>query len=237
MRRLVAAYESHPVHGCPDVDEHLAAGRALLEAGAEIARLRRTARRRRGAIARTFERVLGVLRDLGYVEDWSLTPKGELLRRVYNEADLLVVECLHRGWFSGLDPAELAAVVSLFVYESRGRDEPESAPTPALARYERRIADLFRSLHATERDHDVELLSVPDGGFMAQIHEWASGRSLEQVLEDRDTSAGDFVRSAKQVLDLMQQLRQVAADDALHDALAEAVARVQRGVVAYSSVV
>ena len=155
---------------------------------------------------------------------------------MYNEADLLVIECLVRGWFSGLDPEELAAVASMFVYEARGRDEPESAPTPELGRYERRIGDLYRSLRETERSQDVELLQEPDGGFMAQIYEWASGRSLEHILEERGTSPGDFVRSTKQVLDLLQQLRQVVEDSDLAEVLAESVERVQRGVIAYSSV-
>jgi ATP-dependent RNA helicase HelY len=237
VRKLVAAYESHPCHECPDLDDHLKFASMLAEAEAEVASLRRQVRRRKGTIARTFERVLAVLRSLGYIEDWSLTDKGELLRRVYNESDLLVVECLSRGWFAGLDPEELAAVASLFVYEARGRDEPESAPTPGLGRYERRIGDLYRSLRAAERDHEIELLKEPDGGFMAQIYEWASGLSLERVLEERETSAGDFVRSTKQVLDLLQQLRQVAPDEPLASTLSEAIDRVQRGVVAYSSVV
>jgi ATP-dependent RNA helicase HelY len=237
IRKLVTAYEAHPCHECPDLDDHLKLTSKLAEASDEVQRLRSQVRRRKGTIARTFERVLAVLRSLGYIEDWSMTDKGELLRRVYNESDLLVVECLARGWFAGLDAEELAAVASLFVYEARGRDEPESAPTPSLGRYERRIGDLFRSLRATEKDHEIELLKEPDGGFMAQIYEWASGRSLEAVLEDRETSAGDFVRSTKQVLDLLQQLRQVVTDEPLSSTLRDAIEGVQRGVVAYSSVV
>jgi ATP-dependent RNA helicase HelY len=157
---------------------------------------------------------------------------------VYNEADLLVVECLSKGWLNGLTAEELAAVASLFVYETRRRDEGEGPPTPELARQERRISNLFRSLREAEREHEVELLKEPDAGFMAQIYEWASGSSLEDMLEDRQSSAGDFVRSAKQVVDLLQQLRQVVDPASeLAGTLAEAVDRVQRGVVAYSSVV
>jgi ATP-dependent RNA helicase HelY len=179
-----------------------------------------------------------VLGSLGYVDDWALTAKGELLTRVYNEADLLVVECLTRGWFAGLEPDELAAVASMFVYESRGRDEPESAPTPSLGRYCRRILDLYTSLSKQESREDVELLKAPDAGFMGQIYEWAHGASLEEVLSERESSAGDFVRWAKQVVDLLQQLRQVAEPTSgLSASLSDAVRRVQRGVVAYSSVV
>ena len=237
VRKLVDAYQSDPCHECPDIDDHLTVAAKLFEADAEATRLRKQVRRRQGTIARTFERVLGVLRTLGYVDDWQMTPKGELLRRVYNEADLLVVECLSRGWFAGLDAEELAAVASLFVYEARGRDEPESAPTPHLARYERRVSDLYRSLREVEREHDVELLKEPDAGFMGQIHEWAGGRRLEDVLEDRATAAGDFVRATKQVLDLLQQLKHVVEDPELKDLLAASISSVQRGVVAYSSVI
>jgi ATP-dependent RNA helicase HelY len=236
-KELVQAYENHPVHDCPDRDEHLKLAVKTDELGAEVSRLRRQVRKRKGTIARTFDRVLAVLQELGYVDGWTLTEKGELLRRIYNESDVLVAESLSRGWFSGLDPEELVAVASTFVYESRGRDEGiEEPPTPKLAKYERRVADLYRSLYGTEREHEIEFLKQPDAGFMGQIHEWACGHKLEDILEDRETSAGDFVRSTKQVIDLLQQLRSVAHDD-LHDTIRESIERIQRGVVAYSSVV
>lgn len=237
IRELVEAYESHPCHACPDIASHLRVADDLAEAETSVRKLRRQVRRRKDTISRGFERVLRVLRSLGYVEGWRLTPKGELLSRVYNEADLLVVECLARGWLRGLDPDELAAIVSMFVYESRGRDEPESAPTQSLSRYTRRILDLHRSLQAEEDKEGLELLAQPDTGFMGQIYEWAGGVSLEQVLDERETSPGDFVRSAKHVVDLLQQLRQIVTEAELHSTLTEAVERVQRGVVAYSSVV
>ncbi len=237
IKRLVDAYTAHPCHECPDVDEHLRSATKLAEVEEELGKLKRQVRRRKGTIARSFERVLNVLRDLGYLRDWTLTEKGELLSGVYNEADLLVVDCLSRGWFAGLDPAELAAVASLFVYETRRRDDEEPPPAGVLARYERKISNLYKSLRETEMKHDVELLKEPDAGFMGRIYEWASGQSLEDVLTERETSAGDFVRSAKQVVDLLQQLRQIADTTVLADTLSEAVDRVQRGVVAYSSVV
>ncbi len=237
VRKLVQSYESHPVHSCPDLSEHLKLAAKASEVEAEAGRLRKQVRRRKNTIARTFDRVLKVLGALGYVDEWNLTEKGELLTRVYNESDLLVVEALSRGWLHGLSPDELAAVASLFVYEARRREEAEGPPTPELVRYERRLQDLYLSLHRAEASNEVELLKQPDAGFMAQIYEWSTGASLEDVLEHRQSSAGDFVRSAKQVIDLLQQLRQIVAKGDLADALSQTVDRVQRGVVAYSSVV
>lgn len=235
-KELRDAYEAHPVHGCPEMEEHLHWARPYLKAVRSAERLRRRMGQQRGSLSRTFERVLGVLEELGYVEDWRLTEKGKLLARVYSQADLLVVECLQRGWLLGLDSVELPAVLSLFVYEPRGREETESAPTPHLSRYHRRIADLASSLKATEERHSLDLLKEPEGGFMTTIAAWAAGASLEEILVEKELSAGDFVRSAKQVLDLLQQLRQVVDQPELAEALDASVACINRGVVGYTSV-
>ena len=52
-----------------------------------------------------------------------------MLSRIWTEADLLVAECLRRGVWDGLDPAELAAAVSVVVYEAR-RESDERASVP-----------------------------------------------------------------------------------------------------------
>ena len=236
VRDLRASTHAHPCHRCPDIEQHLEDAERLERARAEAATLRKRVSRRKDTLARTFERVLDVLRELGYVDDWELSAKGGTLARVYCEADLLVVECLWRGWFGGLDAIELASMMSLFVYESRGREEPASAPTPHLSRLQRRAANMYRSIQGIESDHDVALLKEPEAGFMAVIYEWAEGASLEEVLEDRDLSAGDFVRWAKQVVDLLQQLREVVREGDLAEVLSDAIKATRRGVVAYSGV-
>ena len=56
-----------------------------------------------------------------------------MLTRIWTEADLLVAECLRRGLWDGLDPAELAAAVSVVVYEARREsDERMSVPRGAV---------------------------------------------------------------------------------------------------------
>ena len=59
--------------------------------------------------------------------DPRVTDDGRLLARIYSESDLLVAECLRTGVWTGLEPAELAAVVSAVVYETRGGDGPGGA--------------------------------------------------------------------------------------------------------------
>src|ERR1700733_15165163 len=60
-----------------------------------------------------------VLEELGYAEGWHLTTQGQLLRSIYHECDLLIAESINAGVFEGLEPAQLAGLLSCFVFESK----------------------------------------------------------------------------------------------------------------------
>jgi ATP-dependent RNA helicase HelY len=70
------------------------------------------------------------------------------------------------------------------------------------------------------------------------MHRWARGESLAQVLEaaernGQELSAGDFVRWARQVLDLLEQIAAVAGkSDGVGRTAHRAAREVRRGVVA-----
>jgi len=226
--------ETHPVFGCPDRVEHEQWLERIDALTAETQNLERRVRRRTESLARTFERVLAVLETFGYVTgEGALTPRGERLTTIYNESDLLVAEAIERGVLDVLDPPELAAVCSTFVYETRiGVPEAAFRTEPARRAF-RQVEQIYKRVAAAEDQHHVELVREPDPGFARQIHRWAAGEDLEDVLNDGELPPGDFVRSSKQVWDLLQQLVDVT-DAPLSDRCREAARAVYRGVVAYS---
>src|SRR5207237_3613186 len=95
-----------------------------------IARLERQVSSRSESLARQFDRVLGVLRTWGYVEDWRLTDAGRLLTRLNSEGELVVAEALREGRLDGIDPATMAAVVSCFTCQRRGPGGHVPIPPP-----------------------------------------------------------------------------------------------------------
>jgi len=241
LAELRSRLRAHPVHGCPDLAEHERWMLRWDQLQRETERLRDRVHRRTGSLVRTFDRVLAVLGRLGYVDGFAPTAKGETLRRVYSEADLVVVEAVHRGVWRDLDPAELAACVSSLVYETRGGDgppgeEPEP-PTPRVRRALDALAELQDEIHGHEKAEGLELTRPLDAGFADLAHRWARGDALEDVLAYEDVTPGDFVRVTKQLIDLLQQVGQVAADPALAETARLAVDACQRGVVAYSGMV
>jgi ATP-dependent RNA helicase HelY len=242
LAELRARLRQHPVHACPDLGEHERWMQRWDQLERETERLDDRVRRRTGSLVRTFDRVLAVLRRLGYEENFVLTAKGETLRRVYSETDLLVVEAIHRGVWAGLEPPELAACVSSLVYEARGGSEgppggEEPPPTARVREALRRLAELQDEIHAHEQAEGLELTRPLDPGFVNLAYRWARGDSLEDVLAYEEITPGDFVRVTKQLIDLLQQIAQVAEDPALADTAHAAVNACQRGVVAYSGMV
>ena len=71
---------------------------------------------------------------------------------------------------------------------------------------------------------------MPEAGFAAAAWSWASGQDLARVL-DEDMTVGDFVRNTKQLIDLLRQLGDVAADPATAATCRRAADSLLRGVV------
>ena len=227
----------HPCHGCPDLQLHLRdlERRARLER--EAATVEQRVSGRSHVLARTFGRVCTVLEKLGYLADDEVTPEGRRLAALYTELDLLAAECLRRGTWAGLPPAELAACVSALTFESR---RPDEAAAPRLPQGRARevlasMVSVWGELSALERDQNLSFLREPDLGFAWTVNAWARGTALDKLVSS-DLTAGDFVRAIKQLIDLLGQLAVADAGGELAGTARAAMDALRRGVVAYSPV-
>jgi ATP-dependent RNA helicase HelY len=235
LKALRRAVEQHPVRVCPELGRHLHHADRAQRLRREIRGLDRRIDRRSGTLARRFDLVVEILQQLGYVENWMLTDKGETLTRVYNEADLLVVELLERGVLDPLAPPELAALLSTLVFETRGGEEiGGELPTDQSRAAYSVLTELWKGMRREEEVRGLELTREPDPGFAERAYRWCGGSALEDVVHE-DEAAGDFVRSSKQLVDLLRQLEEIASSPALSGKIRAALAGLHRGVVAYSS--
>ena len=219
----------------------------------EAESLRRRMDERTGSLTRQFDRTCDVLEELGYLvpeevppdvpedgvppeESPVVTDAGRRLGRIWSETDLLTAECLRSGVFRGLTPAELAGCVSALVFEAR-RESPGQPAVPA-GKVATAIAEMRRvraRLADVEVEHQVPMTRDLDLGFVWAAFRWADGQTLDRVLAGAEQagtelSGGDFVRWARQLIDLLDQLAKVA-DDPLAGTARAAVGRVRRGVV------
>ncbi len=246
LRARMRAHPAHTGQRAPELDR-LAERYARLER--EVTGSAATVRATTSSLAVTFERIVALLGDRGYIAtvdgEPELTEAGHRLARVYSESDLLVCECIEDGVFDGLDQAGLAAVVSALVFESRGERggmllTGEKVPG-AVRSAVRDIADRWTDIVAAEAAHRLEPSREPDIGFVAPMHQWAAGGTLAAVLlaageRGRPLPAGDFVRWCRQVIDLLDQIKQTSFETrpGLATVATAAIAAVRRGVVAES---
>ena len=227
----------HPCHGCADREAHArqAEQRARLER--EVAGLEANVAARSHVIARTFQRVCAVLDRLGYLSGGHVTPDGRRLADLYTELDLLAAECVRRGLWDGLDPAGLAACVSVLTFESRqSADEgPPQLPGGPVREVVGTMLSVWGELDDLEKENRLSFLREPDAGFAWAAHAWARGKPLETVLRTGLTP-GDFVRAVKQLMDLLGQVAVAAGPGSeLASTAHAAVDALRHGVVAYSS--
>jgi ATP-dependent RNA helicase HelY len=242
VEALKAAIAAHPVHEAPGADAALRAAWQADRIARDIARLERKVSSRNESLARQFDRVLGVLRTWGYVDDWELTDAGRLLTRLNSEGELIVAESVRAGHLDGIDAATMAAIVSCFTFQRRGPDSneplpPRRWPNKEVAKRSRAVESVWRDLHVAEREGRLPETRRPDPGFTAAIYSWVKGEDLADVLEDEEMTGGDFVRNVKQTIDLLRQIGDVVPNPATAATARSAADLCLRGVIAASSIV
>jgi superfamily II RNA helicase len=211
----------------------------------------------RRPLTESLGRRLGVLEELGYVDGWTLTDRGRILRGVYHEADLLVAEALVDGVLGGLEPSLVAAVLSAFVFEPRRARRGSHGPakrTPQKRQVARdrlgqqrhaaldermgRLAGIAARLGGLEEVHLLAHTKAPEPQAAAGVAAWARGAPLGDALavvarDAGEIAPGDFVRIVRQVADLCEQVARLSPDPPTAASAEEAARLLVRSVVAH----
>ncbi|OFK63040.1 RNA helicase [Corynebacterium sp. HMSC078A10] len=248
IAQLRDALREHPVHNWPATDREQLAGVAqkLARRERELHKLEAKVERATDTLGRTFERIVDLLAEMDYVEfegygedrEPVITDEGERLAKIHSESDLLVAQCLKRGIWNDLDPAELAGVASLCVFENRKatRGEPGAA-SDEMADAMNATWRIYAELVSDEKRHNLPQTREPEPAFALAIHQWTAGAPLAYCMAAANESGaeltpGDFVRWCRQVIDLLQQVAKTGYEEEIRRNAWRAIDAIQRGVVA-----
>ena len=229
----------HPCHNCSDREQHARWGERWHKLAREIDQVVSQIERHTNQVARTFDRICDLLLSLGYLSEegseLEVLEDGRTLARIYGDRDLLVSECLRAGTWDKLDAPGLAAMAAALVYEGRRDDEHFEIKLPRG-----NFEPVFEATEAMLEDLDqlAKLNKLPMGNplqpaISLAMHRWATGAKLDSVLAQSDLLPGDFIRWTKQIIDMLDQISQVAQPE-LAATAKQAVDKVKRGIVAYS---
>jgi len=202
----------------------------------EIEQMQDRSLHRSGSVSARFMEVVDLLEDLQYVDNWLLTEKGETLAGIFHESDLLIVEVMSKGILDNLSVNDLVAVLSTLVYEPRGGNTgvPTRWPSDLVRQRFKRIEKVSLAVQDLQRNRGLHQHRAPSGGLAFETAGWASGKPLSKIL-DPDLTPGDFVRSMRQLIDLLRQIANTTSNDLLRSTAEHAIRALDRGVVSAAS--
>lgn len=202
----------HPCHNCKDRDQHARWGERWIQAKRDKERIEASIQRRTNVLRLDFERIIAILKDLGYLKQsqsgYELNEPARLLRRIHTESDLLLAQVLQKVDFSDIDTHIFSAVMSTLVFESRS-DRDQRGPRlhhPEFKSIYGELHEIAAHIYATEDMHGYHSDQRLDQGFAWTVFQWSKGVRLTELLSKSEISAGDFVRSMRRLLDLLEQI-------------------------------
>jgi ATP-dependent RNA helicase HelY len=228
------ALRSHPCHGCGEREVHSRVAEKIERLVKETRGLEERVSNRTDLIAKRFDRVQVMLERYGYLNGGVITEWGVLLAKIYGETDLLIAELIKKGSFDTLDGPEMVSVLSALVFEAR-RDETPKIPRGAVEESLNDLIHRWSEIHSAEIEIGLEPMREPDLAFCWASYRWANGSSLGSILRGTEMTVGDFVRSMKQIIDLLRQIGH--ASPHLSQTVESALKRIDRGIVSYAGMV
>jgi ATP-dependent RNA helicase HelY len=189
--------------------------------------------------ARKLRRLSKILSETGFLAKDKPTDKGLFSARIYGENTILVAEAVWLGWFEGLMPEELCAVMVMLAAEDRERRGdrqargPRRYPTPAIAQTARMIRSLYFRFADMERDLDEPNLRSPSHDYIDFAYRWASGEPLDKIPMPPNVDIGDAVKAMRSVYSLTRQLEFALrqAKSPLLELVSRAVTKLERDVI------
>jgi ATP-dependent RNA helicase HelY len=231
---FVLSGRDHPVTQDPELKRRLVAAKSADRIDGEIRLMESRIDKSVQSVSAKFDDLVGLMERRGYVANWKLTDQGRSLSRIFHELDLVIAESLNDGLFDDLTAAELASLLSVFVYEFRRAEEPPKPRIPeSLQAQLKAVQRLSDRIAEDEKIAGITPHRALDAGLMDITYDWASGGDLIDILND-DLTAGDFVRTMKQLVDLLRQIALIAPNSQTVSCAEQAASAILRGVVSAS---
>jgi superfamily II RNA helicase len=235
--RLAALLRRHPAHGTAIVLERTHPER--LELLRSLHRLRSTIEAAQAecdqAAEDTAHAVRWVLTKLGYITKRGRSRKARGLQEIVAPSGIVLSELYEDGAFDGLEPAELAEVMSWFASDANRRRENFFRLPRDLQALRRRSTQAFMHIAALEREAGIDLTQGPSTWFYGVALAWCQGASIEEITAKIEMGEGDIVSLLNKTIDLVDQFESMMvryADTEMIETCREARRLMWRGLVA-----
>ncbi|XP_072929955.1 superkiller complex protein 2 [Epargyreus clarus] len=182
-----------------------------------------------------YQRRLLVLRELNYIDERDgVILKGRVACGMGTN-ELIISELVFRNVFTHLIPAEIAALLSCFVFQAKTNVEAQL--TPKLAECVRTIEEIDAEITQLESRYLVEQFEGSDRlnfGLVRVVYEWALQKPFADIMDLTDVQEGIIVRCIQQLHELLVDVKDAAVaigDTKLQAKMTDASVAIKRDIV------
>ncbi|KAJ5915108.1 rRNA-processing arch domain-containing protein [Penicillium verhagenii] len=184
-----------------------------------------------------------VLRRLGFINEAGVVQlKARVACEISTGDELMLSELLFNGFFNDLTPEQIAAMISVFVFEEKVKEAPPlskdelSKPLKEIQNMARTIAKVSQeSKMAVNED---EYVSSFHWELMEVVYDWAHGKSFAEICTMTDVYEGSLIRVFRRLEECLRQMAQAAkamGSEDLESKFETALTKVRRDIVAAQS--
>lgn len=214
--KLLEKMSQNQCNGCIKLAEHLKLAKEIKAHKEEVCSLQYQMSDEALQQMPDFQGRIDVLKEIGCIdEDLVVQMKGRVACEMNSGEELICTECLFENQLDELEPEEVVALMSAFVFQQKNASEPSLTP---------RLSDAKNRLYKTairlgELQAQFNLPISPEEyaqenlkfGLVEVVYEWAKGTPFADICELTDVPEGLIVRTIVRLDETCREFKNSAA--------------------------
>ncbi len=192
-----------------------------------------------------YEQRIKVLQDLSFIDKASrIQLKGKVACEIHSSDELVLTELILENVLAEYEPAEIAALLSAFVFQEKTQSEPRL--TAKLENGRKTITSIAEHVNNTQEVHQViqtsegatDFASSSRFGLMEVVYEWARGMSFKNITDLTDVLEGTIVRTITRLDETCREVKNAAriiGDPELYQKMQTTQDLIRRDITAVAS--
>ncbi|KAH6884067.1 NUC185 domain-containing protein [Thelonectria olida] len=242
---LVMTISHSPALKCKDFLKHFAMCHDEWLIKEHISQLKQSLSDQNLQLLPDYEQRVQVLKELGFIDEATrIQLKGKVACEIHSGDELVLTELILDNVLADYEPAEIAALLSAFVFQEKTDTEPTLTGNlergrDTIVAISEKINDVQTRLQVIQSTDDSnDFVSRPRFGLMEVVYEWARGMSFKNITDLTDVLEGTIVRTITRLDETCREVKNAArivGDPELYQKMQQAQEMIKRDITAVAS--
>jgi len=171
-----------------------------------------------------------LLKELGYIEDGRVSPKGEFAGKIYGY-ELSLSEIHSRRLLDDLSESELGLLALALVYEPR-----KGSVFPQLTRTAKRLKPMtdetMKRVHRCERRSGIHPFSKDYSYQLSRcLDEWMAHASFDSLVRHTSADEGEIIRYFRMAIQILREMSNTDVSPALKEKIHKTIRSINRDII------